>query len=152
MKNFFKLFGILALAAVIGFSLAGCGGDGGNGITGGGGGEEEDSIWPDELNNTQWEYDYITLYFEENIIRERQHVGGGYAWDRFEVVSWDTLTATSGSFTVKVTETTINWYRVDDVLECSYTVTGTGDSRELTLTRTGRGNLALTCTFVSQGS
>jgi hypothetical protein len=43
MKNFFKLFGIIALAAVIGFSMAACktdddGGDGGNGGNGGGGG------------------------------------------------------------------------------------------------------------------
>jgi hypothetical protein len=42
MKNIFKLFGIIALVAVIGFSMAACGGDdgGGNGNgngTGGGG-------------------------------------------------------------------------------------------------------------------
>jgi len=41
MKNFFKLFGIIALVAVIGFSMAACGGDddddGGNGGGGGSG-------------------------------------------------------------------------------------------------------------------
>jgi hypothetical protein len=39
MKNFFKLFGVIALAAVIGFSMAACdtgGGGGGGGNTGGG--------------------------------------------------------------------------------------------------------------------
>ena len=38
MKNAIRLFGIIALVAVIGITLAACGGDGGNGITGGGGG------------------------------------------------------------------------------------------------------------------
>ena len=35
MKNFFKLFGIIALVAIIGFSMVACGGDDG----GGGGGD-----------------------------------------------------------------------------------------------------------------
>ena len=39
MKNVFKLFGIIALAAIIGFSMAACGGDDdGGGDDGGGGG------------------------------------------------------------------------------------------------------------------
>jgi hypothetical protein len=39
MNKFFKLFGIIALVAVIGFSLAACGSDDDGGNTGGGGGE-----------------------------------------------------------------------------------------------------------------
>jgi hypothetical protein len=38
MKNLFKLFGIIALVAVIGFSMVACGGDDDNGGGGGGGG------------------------------------------------------------------------------------------------------------------
>jgi hypothetical protein len=40
MKNFLKLFGIIALAAVIGFSIAACDTGGGSGDGGGGGGGE----------------------------------------------------------------------------------------------------------------
>jgi hypothetical protein len=38
MKNLFKVFGIIALVAVIGFSFVACGGDDGGGGGGGGGG------------------------------------------------------------------------------------------------------------------
>jgi len=38
MKNLFKVFGIIALVAIIGFSFAACGGDDGDGGGGGGGG------------------------------------------------------------------------------------------------------------------
>jgi hypothetical protein len=56
MKNFFKLFGIIALAAVIGVSLAACdtgggsgGGNGGNG--GGGGGSASVTYVSEDANN-----------------------------------------------------------------------------------------------------
>jgi predicted small lipoprotein YifL len=37
MKNFYKFFGIIALAALIGFSMAACGDEGGPAGGGGGG-------------------------------------------------------------------------------------------------------------------
>jgi len=44
MKNVFKVLGIIALAAVIGFSMVSCGGDDDSG----GGGS---AVWPEELTS-----------------------------------------------------------------------------------------------------
>jgi len=57
MKNFFKLFGIIALAAVIGFSMAACGGDDDD-DDGGGGGPSFDGTWTGAYN--KYDGDIIT--------------------------------------------------------------------------------------------
>jgi len=55
MKNFFKILGIIAIAAVIGFSMAGCSNSGGSGSGdddgGGGGGSGTWKITDSKLTN-----------------------------------------------------------------------------------------------------
>ena len=70
MKNIVKLFGIIALVVIIGFTMAACGGDDG----GGGGGDNNNPggggnpVWPVEFggttqNGTSWgQTSYISFY------------------------------------------------------------------------------------------
>jgi hypothetical protein len=55
MKNFIKLMGVIAVVAVIGFSMAACGGDDddGGGGGGGGGGGSISGVWGDGSSHEQ---------------------------------------------------------------------------------------------------
>jgi hypothetical protein len=121
MKNFFKLFGILALAAVIGFSLAGCGDNGDPSSPPPGG---YDFTWPDGLNTSRWEKDNgrDRVEFNGNILTHVRLINTTTYTTKLEVVSADTATAESGLFTAKVIEPSLNFTNGREV-EFSYIVT-----------------------------
>jgi len=80
MKNLFKVFGIIALAAVIGFSFAACSDGGGGGGSGGGGGGGSSS-----LAGTNWSHqnDFYTLSFTASQYTMKC-VGVKFASDTYE--------------------------------------------------------------------
>ncbi|MDR0301394.1 MAG: hypothetical protein LBI04_03670 [Treponema sp.] len=83
MKNTIKWFGIIALVAVIGFSMAACGDDNGGGGGGGGGGTSGKLTitgFPEEYND---KYCHAELWYlnEENQWRTSSVV----AYDRYEL-------------------------------------------------------------------
>jgi len=80
MKNAIKLFGIIALVAVIGFSMVACD----NGSTGGG---------STSFSNTSWGDEFVTINFNKSngvswVMMEAEMVRGTYT------VSGNTITCT----------------------------------------------------------
>jgi len=98
MKKIFKLIGIIALAAVIGFSMAACGG----------GGDDDDDYDPSSLNGVwvsgnDWQYtisgstatisristDNLSTLWKSAVTQKLVKVGDKYLWD---ITSTDYLT------------------------------------------------------------
>jgi len=107
MKNVFKVLGIIALAAVIGFSMVSCGGDDDSG----GGGS---AVWPEELtsgsSSISGSYMYDRGYWRNssNIgLTFTTIVGPSSKSSRFDYTDssndavYDLTSVGSGSFTVK---------------------------------------------------
>ena len=58
MRNFNKLFGIIALAAVIGFSMIAC--DDGGGVSGGGGGNDNNNNNDNNVSVITWTFNNLS--------------------------------------------------------------------------------------------
>jgi len=120
MKNLFKLFGIIAIVAVIGFSMAACGDDDG------GGGENNNNNNPGGGNNVNvvgtWEGDGYIFQFSEDYT---------FIYDKgagFDAGNSGTYTVSGNTITMKQNGTT---YR-----------TGTINGNTMTTTASGYGDWA----------
>ncbi|GHV96479.1 hypothetical protein AGMMS50293_27990 [Spirochaetia bacterium] len=107
MKNFIKIFGIIAIVAIIGIGLAGCKTDP----------DESGGSWPAELNRTMWG----SFQFHDDPF-EIWYKGYGYT------LASGTITATSGQDCIAYE------YETNKKLEFSFTITGTGDARVMQIT------------------
>jgi len=77
MKSILKILGVIALVAVIGFSMAACSSDGGGG-GGGGGGSGPNTPLPNNLKNTKWKNgDGYGIEFLETTFRKYGQWGAG---------------------------------------------------------------------------
>ena len=96
MKNAIKLFGIIALVAVIGFSMTACGGDDDDGGGGGGGGKTPTTA---DLVGT-WEYSNAIGDFSSFTFSGTNSVKFGGYWGGFSGTETGTYTLNEAAGTI----------------------------------------------------
>jgi len=112
MKRVFKVLGIIALAAVIGFGFVSCGDD-----DGGGGGSGPNTPLPNNLKNTKWKNDSnYGIEFKVTTFEKFGNWGGG-EMTCFSAKENGKITGKNGASNV--------WQYMDEETICtSYTITG----------------------------
>jgi len=110
MKNVFKILGVIALAAVIGFGFVSCGG-------GGGGGGGDGVPLPKNLKNTKWKNgDGYGIEFSEKTFKKYGQWGAG------EMTCFSAKE--NGKITGKLGSSNVWDYMDEETICTSYTITG----------------------------